>query len=216
MKLQKIYKILLKQYGKQGWWPQVKNGKLIYNKNKQLNNKFEIILGAILTQNTSWKNVEKTILALNKLNLIKKNAIKQLSQKNLAKLIKSSGYYNQKAKKIKSMINFLDSKKEITRKNLLEVWGIGPETADSILLYAYQQPVFVIDAYTKRIMSRLGFQQKTYQDLQLLFHDSIPKNHKIYSEYHALLVRLAKEHCRTKPTCDNCPLNDSCESMLHS
>lgn len=199
-KIQRIYDTLFEKFGEQGWWPTVTN-------NKQ----FEIILGTILTQNTSWQNVEKTIKALNLVFLINQNELKKIPEKHLAELIISSGYYNQKAKKIKAVVDFLDSGKEITRENLLNVWGIGPETADSILLYAYQQPVFVIDAYTKRIMKRFGFQQETYEDLQKLFHKSIKKDHKLFNEYHALLVRLAKENCKTKPLCDSCPLNVNCK-----
>ena len=167
-------------------------------------------MGAILTQNTSWKNVEKAILNLKKNNLLNKEKLEKINIKKLANLIKSSGYHNQKAKKIKEFIKFLNSKKKITRENLLTVWGIGPETADSILLYAYNKPYFVIDAYTKRIMNKLGYKENTYEKLQELFHKNLPRNYKLYNEFHALFVRLAKENCKTNPLCNNCPLNKNC------
>ncbi len=214
-KMEKIYGLLFEKFGEQGWWNHFENGKFIYDKdskNKPLNPKqqFEIILGTILTQNTSWSNVEKTIKTLNLVWLISPIELKKIPEKHLAELIRSSGYYNQKAKKIKAVVEFLDSGKEITRENLLNVWGIGPETADSILLYAYEQPIFVIDAYTKRIMNRIGFKEKNYEELQKLFHKSLKKDHKLFNEYHALLVKLAKENCKTKPTCETCPLNTNC------
>lgn len=199
-KIEKIYNLLFQKFGEQGWWPTITSNK-----------KFEIILGTILTQNTSWSNVEKTIKTLNLVWLISQIEIKKIPENHLAELIRSSGYYNQKAKKIKAVVDFLDSGKEITRENLLDVWGIGPETADSILLYAYNQPVFVIDTYTKRIMNRIGFKEKKYEELQKLFHKSLKKDHKRFNEYHALLVKLAKENCRTKPVCETCPLNTNCK-----
>ena len=158
--------------------------------------------------------MEKTIKTLSLVWLINPIELKKLPEKHLAELIRSSGYYNQKAKKIKALIEFLDSKKEITRENLLNVYGIGPETADSILLYAYEQPIFVIDAYTKRIMRRFGFKQESYEDLQKLFHKSLKKDHKLFNEYHALLVKLAKENCKTKPLCGPCPLNCLCKKKF--
>ncbi len=198
-KIKLIYEKLLKKFGKQGWWP-------TYSSNKR----FEIIVGVILTQNTSWKNVEKAIKNLDKFNFLNKKAIKQIKEDELAQLIKSSGYYNQKTRKLKALIEFLDSKKEINRENLLKIWGIGKETADSILLYAYNKPVFVIDAYTKRIMSNLGFKFKDYDDLQEIFMKNLPKDYKLYNEFHALLVKLGKEYCKKKPNCERCPLKKDC------
>lgn len=200
-KIEKIYTLLFEKFGEQNWWPTITSNK-----------KFEIILGTILTQNTSWSNVEKTIKTLNLVWLINPIELKKIPEKHLAELIRSSGYYNKKAKKIKALIEFLDSGKQITRENLLTVWGIGPETADSILLYAYEQPIFVIDTYTKRIMKRLGFKQEGYEELQKLFHKSLPKDNKLFNEYHALLVKLAKENCKTKPVCESCPVNSLCKN----
>jgi endonuclease-3 related protein len=211
--LQKIYNLLCKKFGPQNWWPILDStGKSIYilNAPKNKEERLEIILGAILTQNTSWKNVEKALLNLKRNNLLTKDKLKKINIKRLAKLIKSSGYHNQKAKKIKEFVKFLNSNKKITRDNLLKIWGIGPETADSILLYAHNKPYFVIDAYTKRIMNRLGYKEKTYKEFQELFHKSLPKNYKIYNEFHSLLVKLAKEHCKKKPNCNNCPINQYC------
>lgn len=210
-KILRIYEILLKEFGEQGWWPIFENGEFIYdkgNKNKSLNSKqqFQIILGAILTQNTTWANVEKTFKTLNLLCLVDERELKAIREDQLAELIVTSGYYNQKAKKIKAIISFLESGKEITRGNLLEIWGIGEETADSILLYAYDKPFFVIDAYTKRIMSRLGYEFGEYKELQLLFHNNLPRHSKLFKEYHALLVKLGKDFCRKEPLCNECPL----------
>lgn len=204
-KIYDIYTKLFNHFGPQHWWP-------ASSKNKQ----FEIIIGAILTQNTSWKNVEKAISNLRKSDALNKEAIQNLPKTKLAQLIKPSGYFNQKAGKLKSLIEFLNSKRPITRDNLLSVWGIGPETADSILLYAFNKPYFVIDAYTKRIMHRLGFKESSYEELQSLFSINISKDYKLYNEYHALIVRLGKELCIKQPKCDLCPLKDKCNHYRNS
>lgn len=217
--LKSIYKKLLENFGRQGWWPVInaKTGRIEYQNNnpKTEQKKFEIILGAILTQNTSWKNVEKAIYSLKNKNLLDKNKLNKIAEEKLASLIKSSGYYNQKARKIKE---FLAYDGEIERENLLKIWGLGPETVDSMLLYAYNKPIFVIDAYTKRIFSRLMPQEtaklKTYDEWQQFFESKLPKNVKIFNEYHALIVKLAKENCRTKPECDSCPIKLNCKFNL--
>jgi len=194
-----LYKTLLKAYGRRGWWPTTSDNK-----------KFEIILGAILTQNTSWKQVEKAIANLKNNDLISQEAIKKVSLRRLASLIKPAGYFNQKAKRLKIINQFLEKNKNPTRDQLLEVNGIGPETADSILLYAFNQPSFVIDTYTKRIMQRLGYKEESYGGLQALFQDNLPNDYKIYNEFHALFVEHAKTYCRKKPLCQKCPLNSRC------
>ncbi|MEK6907237.1 MAG: endonuclease [Nanoarchaeota archaeon] len=178
-----IYNSLLKKYGKQNWWPCI-------TENKQL----EICLGAILTQNTSWNNVEKVIKLLNEKNLIDKEKLSKIQLRKLSSLIKSSGYHNQKAKKIKEFIKFLNSNNDITRENLLNIWGIGQETADSILLYAYNKPYFVIDDYTKGIMHKLGYCKEniSYEELQNLITKNIPEDVNLYKEFHALLVQEGK------------------------
>ena len=197
-KLMKIYNKLLSHFGEQNWWPTI-------SKNKRL----EIIIGAILTQNTSWRQVEKAIRNLHDRGLLNRKALEEIPTQKLASLIKCTGYYKQKAKKIKEFLKF---KGKITRENLLKIWGIGRETADSILLYAYNKPFFVVDAYTKRIFERLGFGKKNYDELQKMFHKNLPRDIKVYKEYHALLVELGKNYCRKRnPLCSKCPLNEICK-----
>ena len=189
-----------KEFGFQSWWPRFEEGKFVYNENnkdKPLSSKqrFIICISAILTQNTNWKNVEKAIKNLDKFNFLNKEAIKQINEEELGELIKSSGYYKQKAKKLKKFVEF-DG--EINRENLLEIWGIGKETADSILLYAFSKPFFVIDAYTKRIFEKLGYKSNSYDGWQKLFMNGLPKNVKLFKEYHALIVELGKNYCKKK------------------
>ncbi len=207
-----IYRILFKEYGPQKWWP-------VTTRNRQ----FEIIIGAILTQNTSWKNVEKAIDNLRAANLVDSVKIMKTSKNALAKLIRPSGYFNQKAGRLKIISGFLLKNKNISklpteklRKKLLEIKGVGPETADSIILYAFSKPSFVVDLYTKRIFSRLGICKEncTYEELQDLFHDSLPKDAKIFNEYHALIVEHAKRFCTKKPDCIKCPLSRLCKKKF--
>jgi endonuclease-3 related protein len=218
-RIHEIYSILYEKFGKQKWWPTTLEGELhpsYHGKNINSKQRFEIIVGAILTQNTSWKNVEKAIINLNKQKLIDINKIKKINKNKLAKLIKPSGYYNQKAGKLKAAAEFFSKNKTPTRDELLEVKGIGPETADSILLYAYSKPIFVIDAYTKRIFSRIGICKSKcdYSELQGIFHKSLPKKAKLYNEYHALIVELAKQNCRKKPECKTCPIKSICKRFI--
>lgn len=200
MKLIQIYRILYRNFGPQGWWPTISKGK--NKKDKQ----FEICVGAILTQNTSWRQVEKVIKNLYETKALSKKAIQNISMARLASLIKPSGYYKQKALKLKKFCEFLDKHSLKTlekmslgeaRKILLAVHGIGPETADSILLYALNKPSFVIDAYTKRIflriMSRETAELKNYDDWQNFFERNLPRDIKLYQEYHALIVQFAKQ-----------------------
>lgn len=217
----KIYDTLAKNYAKQGWWPlyNVKTGRFEYHKGdynlpKTDAQRFEICLGAILTQNTSWKNVQKAMLEMKKRNLLDKDAIKNSNEKDLADAIKSSGYHNQKAKKLKKIVEFIESGKEFNRENLLGVWGVGKETADSILLYAYKKPTFVIDAYTRRIMTRIYKKDFDYDDLQKLFMKELEHDFKKFNEYHALLVEHAKRHCKKEPNCRECSLKRDCKSCV--
>jgi len=192
--LLKIYNELLKKHGYQGWWPikgkyHLKNYE--YPKNEE--EKAEIFIGAILTQNTSWKNVEKVIVNLKNKNLLNPKAILKIKRIQLAKIIRSSGYFNQKAKKLKEFCKFHLKNKIPTREQLLSIWGIGKETADSILLYVYKQPVFVIDSYTKRLMNKLlKINFKTYNEWQNFFHKNLPKDYKLFNEFHALIVAESK------------------------
>jgi len=201
-----IYNSLLKHFGPQHWWPG--------------ETPFEVIIGAILTQNTSWDNVEKAIASLKASGKFTPEGLFKLPTEKLALLIKSSGYFNIKAKRLKNFLSFLFDDYEgdidrmlkedghILRHKLLNVNGIGPETADSILLYAAEHPIFVIDAYTKRIFSRHGYidADATYHQMQELFMKCIPQDTCLYNEYHALIVRVGKELCRTNPHCDSCPV----------
>jgi len=202
-----IYQKLYAHFGAQHWWP--------------ADTPFEVMIGAILTQNTSWQNVEKAINNLKKHKLLEPNKLFRLSHRKLSSLIRPAGYYNVKAKRLKEFLKFLSKicqgdlkkiyalKTQAMRKYLLSVKGIGPETADSILLYAMKKPVFVIDAYTKRILSRHKFipQDSSYDEVQDLFMQNLKKDVKLFNEYHALLVRLGKEFClKNKPRCNICPL----------
>lgn len=206
----KIYNRLYKTFGPQRWWP--------------AKTPFEVIIGAILTQNTSWANVEKAILNLKKKSTLKPAKIYLIKTKRLAILIKPAGYYNIKARRIKNFLRFLfkryngnikqmfAQKQGILRSQLLNIKGIGPETADSILLYAGKKPVFVVDAYTRRILLRhnLIYPPCDYDDIQRIFTDGIPKNQGLFNEYHALLVKVGKLYCKkNKPLCNKgCPLNN--------
>jgi endonuclease III related protein len=206
--IERIYRTLYAFYGPLNWWPG--------------DTPFEVTVGAILTQNTNWLNVEKAIAKLKSEGVLNARALNLMPEKDLALLIRPSGYYNVKAKRLKAFIAFLaDSYNcEMTllngtdtralRERLLAINGIGQETCDSILLYALDRPVFVIDAYTKRILSRhniLGL-KASYEEFQSLFHDSLERDARRFNEYHALLVSLGKDFCRPVPRCGGCPLNE--------
>lgn len=202
----KIYKTLYTAFGPQNWWPG--------------DTPFEIIVGAILTQNTNWGNVEKAINNLKTEKALNSKALHKMPHKRLASLIRPAGYFNIKANRLKHFLAFFSNhyKGSIKRMNdegtyalrekLLDVNGIGPETADSILLYALQRPVFVIDAYTKRVMQRHNIvpENTTYHDLQALFQRSLPVDLQLFNEFHALFVKVGKEYCKPEPKCERCPL----------
>jgi endonuclease-3 related protein len=203
-----IYNTLLTFFGEQGWWP--------------AETPFEVIVGAVLTQNTAWRNVERAIENLKEEGVLTPQGLMNLDEARLAVFIRPAGYYNVKARRLKHLMNFLereyggdlklmfDEPLSSLRERLLAVKGIGPETADSILLYAGEKPIFVVDAYTKRILSRHGMitNGASYEDVQDLFMHSLPSDVALYKEYHALLVRLAKTFCKTKPLCTGCPVED--------
>lgn len=203
-----IYDRLYESFGPQKWWPG--------------DTQLEIIVGAILTQNTSWTNVEKAIGNLKRENLLDVENLKKITTRRLAHLIKPAGYYNIKAKRLKNFIEYLYSfydgslKKMFDRDylrlraELLSLNGIGQETADSILLYAGNKPIFVVDAYTKRILQRHHLIDKdaSYSEIQNLFMDNLKKDVKLFNEYHALLVNLGKNICLKRPLCELCPLKD--------
>ncbi|MEE8413528.1 MAG: endonuclease III domain-containing protein [Dehalococcoidales bacterium] len=210
-KLLTIYKRLLDVYGPQHWWP--------------ADEPFEVMVGAILTQSTAWLNVEKAITNLKTAGALSPQALRRLSQSEVAALIYPSGYFNVKAHKLKAMVEWLgyfrDNLEELflveaneLRRQLLAVWGIGEETADSIILYAANKPVFVIDAYTRRIIDHIGLAREgnSYSAYQSLFMKNLPADVKLFNEYHALLVCLGKNVCRRQPLCRECCLRDMCDT----
>jgi endonuclease-3 related protein len=199
-----IYTMFHKSYGPQGWWPL---GGAYFPRQED---PFEITVGALLTQNTSWKNASMAIEELRKRGLLSADRILGSTDEELVSAIRSSGYYNQKADRLKRICRFFNHtvRRRITptREELLAIRGIGPETADSILLYAYHIPVFVIDAYTRRIFSRVGLalENLSYDETQELFMQNLPRDEGLFNEYHALIVRHGKELCRKMPLCTGC------------
>jgi endonuclease-3 related protein len=203
-----IYDTLLQFFGEQGWWP--------------AETPFEVVVGAVLTQNTAWRNVERAIENLKEAGMLTPQSLMGLDETRLARLIRPAGYYNVKARRLKHLMHFLDEEcggdlkrmfsepLSSLRGKLLAVKGIGPETADSILLYAGEKPIFVVDAYTRRVLFRHGVitDGASYEDVQDLFMRSLPQDVALYKEYHALFVRLAKTFCKTKPLCVGCPVED--------
>jgi endonuclease-3 related protein len=201
-----IYKTLHEAFGPQHWWPG--------------DTPFEIAVGAILTQNTNWGNVEKAINNLKAAKALSAKRLHNMPGNILAGLIRPAGYFNVKAKRLKAFISFLtenyrgsvekmrNEDLHTLRERLLAVHGIGPETADSILLYAVEKPIFVIDAYTKRVLSRHKIMGhfESYDRFQSLFHESLPGDVRFFNEFHALFVKVGKMYCRTKPLCRICPL----------
>jgi len=210
--LTEIYQLLFDRFGPQHWWPG--------------QTQFEIITGAILTQNTNWANVEKAITNLKSADRLTPEKLHNLDVSQLAELIRPAGYYNIKAKRLKNFINWLfdnyDGKPtnletvdtSQLRAELLAINGIGRETADSILLYAFERPIFVVDAYTARIAFRHQLIQPDaeYEQLRELFQSNLPEDVQLFNEYHALLVRVGKEFCKPKAGCPGCPL----EELPHS
>ncbi|OGO39537.1 MAG: hypothetical protein A2147_04300 [Chloroflexi bacterium RBG_16_57_8] len=217
-----IYSSLLKAYDPQHWWP--------------ADEPFEVMVGAILTQSTAWANVEKAIKNLKASQATSPAALRSLGLDELAALVRPSGYYTAKAGKLKALVDWLEHHDDDLsrlsaqdtaqlRKELLAVYGIGEETADSILLYAIGKPVFVIDAYTRRTIDRIGphlltssppaerknTAGRTYADYQRLFTDNLPADVAMFNEYHALFVQHGKQTCRKTPLCPHCCLLDLCD-----
>jgi endonuclease-3 related protein len=201
-----IYNALYRHFGPQHWWPG--------------DSPFEIAVGAILTQNTNWGNVEKAIQNVRREQCLYAKKLHEMPHAKLASLIKPAGYFNVKAKRLRNFLSFLlnhykgsmkrmdASDTALLRESLLNVNGIGPETADSILLYALGRPIFVIDAYTKRVLHRHGIvaDDVTYHEMQELFHDNLPDDVQLFNEYHALFVMVGKHYCRPRARCEGCPL----------
>jgi endonuclease-3 related protein len=208
--LLRVYQGLLDCYGPQHWWP--------------ADSPFEVIVGAILTQSAAWSNVEKAINNLKAEGVLSPDALCRLPVEELGRLVYPSGYYNAKAAKVKSFVTWLAERYEgdldrlfalevpLLREQLLSVHGVGEETADSIILYAAGKPVFVIDAYTRRIMDRLGLgaQANTYSAYQDIFMRHLPHDEALFNEYHALFVRHGKDVCRKSPRCGECCLVHLC------
>ncbi len=206
--LKEVYDRLYVAYGPQHWWP--------------ADSPFEVIVGAVLVQNTSWQNVCKAIDGLRRHDLLEPQALHDVPLDELEELIRPAGYYRIKARRLHNLLDFLVGRYHgsletmfgtglpALREQLLEVSGIGPETADSILLYAGGLPTFVVDAYTHRVMARhnwLPFDTDYYQ-IQDHFHSGLPEDASLFNEYHALLVEVGKQHCRKRPLCAGCPLAD--------
>ncbi|MFH0942468.1 MAG: endonuclease [Chloroflexota bacterium] len=208
--LLEIYGRLMARYGPQHWWP--------------AEEPFEVMVGAILTQQAAWTNVARAISNLKAAGALSPRALRRLPELELAGLIRPAVYHNAKAKKLKALAQWLgDSYRDnlarlfkhepqVLRRELLSVYGIGEETADSIILYAAGKPVFVVDAYTRRIMGRLGLapSDSSYRTCQTLFMNNLPAETQMFNEYHALLVQLGKAVCRPHPLCGECCLVDVC------
>jgi endonuclease-3 related protein len=201
-----MYDVLFHRFGPQHWWP--------------AETPFEVMVGAVLTQNAAWSNVERAIANLKQADCLNPGAILALPAPRLQQLLKPSGFFRVKERRLRSFVRYFQERYRGNlarmrrqplarlRSELLDVDGVGRETADSILLYALNRPSFVIDAYTRRILARHGLADARgdYDEIRSLFEDNLPKRVRLYNEYHALLVRLAKNHCRPKMNCAGCPL----------
>lgn len=200
------YEALLDHFGPQHWWP--------------AETPFEVIVGAVLTQNTSWKNVDLALENLREAGLLHLEGLRALHHDELAELIRPAGYFRLKARRLRNLLDlihdqhegslehFLSTDLPTLREQLLKVNGVGPETADSILLYAAGKPTFVIDTYTHRVARRHGWiePEADYHDLKEYFEGGLPEDVSLYNEYHALLVRVGHEFCKPRPRCEDCPL----------
>lgn len=206
-----LYHSLHTHYGDLTWWP--------------ADSTFEIAVGAILTQNTNWRNVEKALGNLKSANVLSIEAILETSTDQLEMLVRPSGYFRMKADRLKHLCEFLelnsfDALKKMgrdqARGRLLSVKGVGPETADDIVLYALDIPSFVIDTYTRRLLERFGLYSSKlkYPVLQAAFHQQLPEDASLFKQYHALIVEHAKVSCRKKPLCESCVLKDTCPQII--
>ena len=208
--LLRVYRRLRNRYGHAGWWPGESS--------------FEVCVGAILVQNTAWVNVERTLASLRRRGLLSFEALHRRPPSRLAPLLRSSGTFRVKARRLRAFLDFLGAEyggrvegmraesPAALRRKLLAVPGIGPETADSIALYAAGKPLFVVDAYTRRVFSRLGLLRGdlSYAEVQQFFEERLPRDADLYNDYHAQLVRLGQQACRSRPRCAECPLDDLC------
>jgi endonuclease III related protein len=204
--LMEFYEALLARYGPQDWWPGETD--------------FEVMVGAVLTQNTNWKNVEKAIANLKAADLLTPPALDDLAERQLAEYIRPAGYFNIKAKRLKNLIRWLmdefdgslkplrDYSIDRLREELLSINGIGRETADSIILYALHKPTFVVDTYTYRVLVRHGCidAESDYELIKEFFESHLPEDVQLFNEFHALIVQVGKNHCKPRPLCADCPL----------
>jgi endonuclease III related protein len=213
LQLTEIFDRLAGHYGPLHWWP--------------ADSPFEVVIGAVLTQNTAWRNVEYAIGNLRTAAALTPESLLRLSPAELESLIRPAGFFRQKAERLRlfsaylleaqggDLAAWLNKPLEEVRQELLAQKGIGPETADSILLYAGHRPSFVVDAYTRRLFTRLGLLrgQESYQQIRALFMNGLPAEAELYNEYHALIVEHAKSFCRKTPRCAGCPLRDRCRAV---
>ncbi len=208
--LMEIFDRLCRRFGPQHWWPG--------------DTRFEMIVGAILTQSIAWTGVEVAMSKLREAGALDPASLREIHLDELAGLVYASGYYNAKARKIKAFVEHLQRYDDdldalfsqdasSLRAELLSIHGVGEETADSIILYAAHKPAFVIDAYTRRIVDRVGVDMngESYEAYQRLFTDELPRDVKLFNEYHALFVKLGKDFCKTKPLCTGCPISEVCD-----
>lgn len=210
-RLLEIYRTLLDTYGPRGWWPG--------------EGPFEVMVGAILTQNTAWRNVERALGNLKNAGVLSPAGLRTLPPERLEQLLRPAGYFRVKARRLRALLDYLHQKHgddpaslargdlETLRRELLGVHGVGPETADSILLYAAGHPTFVVDAYTRRLLGRLGLvpEKADYEEVRALFMAHLPHDPALFNEYHALIVHHGKERCRRRePRCEQCPLLERC------
>jgi endonuclease-3 related protein len=212
LSLLQVFEMLLSAYGPQNWWPG--------------DTPFEVMVGAILTQNTAWGNVAQAIGNLREEGLLHGNALLRAQPERVKALIAPAGYFNVKYERLRNLLRYLASHgwdlEELRRRplaelreELLAVKGVGPETADSILLYALQRRMFVVDAYTRRLFSRLGYgwmEKATYGEVQSFFVETLPEDTSLYNEFHALIVVHCKDTCKKKPRCEGCRLSSRCPS----
>ncbi|WP_448588370.1 endonuclease [Thermocrinis sp.] len=215
LSLNQLYHLLLKAYGYQNWWPVDKN----YHQAKGTDPRDEIIVGAVLTQNTAWKNVEKALENIKKEGELSLRFIREVAQDELARLIRPSGFYKLKAERLKNVASFFDPTdmvERVSREELLSLRGVGKETADAILLYAGNRLTFVVDAYTRRLFKRLYNIDESYDYIKSLIEENIPRELTLYKEFHALIDYHAKVYCRSTPRCGECFLNPFCINAVPS
>ncbi|MHA1611574.1 MAG: endonuclease III domain-containing protein [Promethearchaeota archaeon] len=239
--LDELYQLFLGHYGPQGWWPLIRlgvsqqnpttRGRFTWYHPENYNipttetDIFEIMVGAILTQNTSWENADKALGNLHLNGILDLDGIFNFQTDKLAEVIRSSGYYNQKAIKLQTLAQNLHQTPisqlksfslEELRTHLLAIKGIGPETADSIILYGFHLPSFVVDTYTKRLLFRMGYMSPpaTYKTIQTMFHTELPPKESLFNEYHALIVQHMVQVCKKKPKCGECMLQNTCAKIL--